>query len=267
MDLIRAHPHLRTEPIAHPIRHPRRRIPKHARGVNARHEALSQLGGGRQDRVGVVRAVRVDVHDRRLGVGDGLDSEFEGEVLGVVVYGVRSLDQFVAGELLVQHGFGLCVAAQDDVLCEQRLSDLREQRERGGLNEQDLGAVAGGGVGGLGVDDDACCCLLVGGVFEVEGADSVSVAEDGDLSRRLDEADEIVGAARDDEVDVLVQREELGDHVAGFDELDGVVGDLGCGEGGGDDGGDGDEGFGGFFAAWGDGVSIVGVGGCRGTNL
>lgn len=71
-------------------------------------------------------------------------------------------------------------------------------------------------------------------MFEEEGADSVCVAEDGDLGGGLDEADELVGAARDDEVDVLVQGEELGDDITCFDELDGVVGDLGCGEGGGD---------------------------------
>lgn len=103
-------------------------------------------------------------------------------------------------------------------------------------------------------------------MFEEEGADSVRVAEDGDLGRGLDEADQLVGAARDDEVDVLVQGEELGDHVAGFDELDGVVGDLGGGEGGGDDGGDGDEGFGGFFASWGVGVSIIGGRGMSGDE-
>ena len=76
------------------------------------------------------------------------------------------------------------------------------------------------------------------------------MAEDGDLSRRLDVANELVGAPRDDEVDVLVQCEELGDHIAGFDELDGVVGDAGVGEGTGDYGGDGDEGLGGFLASW-----------------
>lgn len=70
------------------------------------------------------------------------------------------------------------------------------------------------------------------------------MAEDGDLSRRLDEADQLVGAARDDEVDVLVQREELGDHIAGLDELDGVVGNGCRGEGARDYGGDGDEGLG-----------------------
>lgn len=90
---------------------------------------------------------------------------------------------------------------------------------------------------------------MVGALLEEDGTDPVSVAEDRDLSRRLDEADQLVGAARDDEVDVLVQREELGDHIAGLDELDGVVGDGGGGEGAGNYGGDGDEGFGGFFAS------------------
>ena len=52
------------------------------------------------------------------------------------------------------------------------------------------------------------------------------MAEDGDLGSLLNEADKLVGAAGDDEVDVAVEVEELGDDVAGGDELDSAVGDL-----------------------------------------
>lgn len=48
-------------------------------------------------------------------------------------------------------------------------------------------------------------------------AEAVGVAEDGDLGGFLDVADEFVGAAGDDEVDVAVLGEEAGDGVAGGD--------------------------------------------------
>jgi hypothetical protein len=79
------------------------------------------------------------------------------------------------------------------------------------------------------------------------------VAQDGNLGRILDVPNELVAASWDDEVDVLVEGEELGDDVAGRDELDGALGDLGLVEGVGDYGGDGDEGVGGFLAALEDG--------------
>ena len=56
-------------------------------------------------------------------------------------------------------------------------------------------------------------------------ADAVGVAEHGDLGVVLDVAHQLVGAARDDQVDVAVEGEQLGDDVAGGDELDGAVGD------------------------------------------
>jgi len=68
------------------------------------------------------------------------------------------------------------------------------------------------------------------------------VAEDGDACVVFDVADEAVGAPGDDEVDVAVLLEERIDDVAGGDELNGVVGDGGGLEGGGDDGGDCSEG-------------------------
>ena len=89
--------------------------------------------------------------------------------------------------------------------------------------------------------------------MDVDDTQAVGMAEYRDLGVVFYVADELVGAAGDDEVDVLVQRQELIDHVAGFDELDGGIGDLGLGETFGDDGGDGLEGFGGFFAAFEDG--------------
>lgn len=72
-------------------------------------------------------------------------------------------------------------------------------------------------------------------------AEAVGVAEDRDLGRFLDVADQLVGAAGDDEVDIAVLGEQAGNGVAGGDELYGAEWHLCLFEGRGDDAGDGDE--------------------------
>lgn len=85
------------------------------------------------------------------------------------------------------------------------------------------------------------------------------MAEDRDARVVFDVADEAIGAAGDNEVDIAVLLEERVDDVAGCDELNGVVGHGGAVEGGGDDGGDCGEGGGGFFATWEEVSFVVGV--------
>lgn len=65
--------------------------------------------------------------------------------------------------------------------------------------------------------------------MDVDVAEAVGVAEDGDPCVVLDVADQLVGAAGDAEVDVLVLGQEGGDGGASCDELDGGVGDGGVG--------------------------------------
>ena len=79
------------------------------------------------------------------------------------------------------------------------------------------------------------------------------MAEDRNASAILDAAHELIAAAWDDEVDVAILLEELGDGGARGKELNGVFGDGGRRQRGGDDGRDGDESVGGFGAAFEDG--------------
>lgn len=65
----------------------------------------------------------------------------------------------------------------------------------------------------------------------------------------LDVPDELVRAAGDDEVEMLVEGEELGDDVARRDQLDCRIRDQGLLQRCRDDGRDGDEGFGRLLAA------------------
>lgn len=189
-------------------------------------------------------------------MGDGLakrrnrlNTESEREVLSVVVFRGDVLDSFEAGGQ--ERGLAGSIAPQGDALLDKSGSDAGEDSGEGViLDEQSLDGVAGGGIAGLGVDDRGDGLLLVGRAGQVDVAQAVSVSEDGDLGGLLDVADQVVGASGDDEIDVAVLGEELGDHISGGHELDRRVGDLGLLQGGGDDLGDGDEGLGGFFSAW-----------------
>ena len=75
--------------------------------------------------------------------------------------------------------------------------------------------------------------------MDVDVAEAVGVAEDGDARVVLDVADKLVGTARNAEVDILVLRQKGGNGGASCDELDGGVGDRGVGQSLGDDASDG----------------------------
>ena len=67
--------------------------------------------------------------------------------------------------------------------------------------------------------------------MDVDAAEAIGVAEDGDPGVVFDVADQFVGPARYDEVDVLVEVEEGGYDVPCGDELDRGVGDRGVAQG------------------------------------
>jgi hypothetical protein len=62
-------------------------------------------------------------------------------------------------------------------------------------------------------------------MLEIDRAQTVSMAKDRDFGGRLDVADEFVRTTRNDKVNVLVQIQELRNHIASCDELDGGVWD------------------------------------------
>ena len=263
VDLVGTDTDLGAETITHAVREASRRVPVRAGSVHGRHEALGLVLVGSQDRLGVVRAVRVDVVDGGRQVGDGLDGEGEGEEFGVVV-GVNGVDNGDVARGRRKGGLGDGVATELDALGGQSGGDGGEDgAESGFLDQEGLDAVAGGRVAGLGIDDDVGGQLGVGGGGQVDGAQAVGVAEDGDLGVLLDVAHQLVGAAGDDEVDVAVEGEQLRDGLARGDELDGGIGDLGLGQGVGDDGADDHEGFRRLLAALEDG-RVAGLNGQSG---
>ena len=60
----------------------------------------------------------------------------------------------------------------------------------------------------LGVDRDAGCLLRISGGVDVDRAQAVRVPHDGDPRAILNVADEAVAAARDNEINVLVELQE-----------------------------------------------------------
>ena len=62
--------------------------------------------------------------------------------------------------------------------------------------------------------------------MDVDTAKAVGVAKDWDAGVCLDVADELVGATRDDEIDVLVQVKQGGDSITSSDKLNRSVRDL-----------------------------------------
>src|SRR4051812_1790125 len=130
------------------------RVDVHARRV---HALLERAGGrrvGSHDRLGVARAVLVDVLDRLLDGVDDLHREHEREELGVPVL-VGGLPQR-GGEVLAGGRVRAPVDAQLDALRLQRPQRTRQELGRGiDVDEQRLGGVADAGPLRLRVDRDA----------------------------------------------------------------------------------------------------------------
>ena len=73
------------------------------------------------------------------------------------------------------------------------------------VHQERLQRVADTGTRDLAVEQQVLRNLQVGVLVYVEVADALVVLDDGDATRLVDEADEPFAAARDNEVDVLVQ--------------------------------------------------------------
>ena len=85
VSLARADADLGPEPVTEPVREPRARVDKDSRAVDAPAERLGVRVTLRDDTVGVVGGVVVDVGDCGGEGGDDLDGERELEELGLEV--------------------------------------------------------------------------------------------------------------------------------------------------------------------------------------
>lgn len=255
VNLVGANTNFGAKAVAHTIGEASRGIPVDTSRVNAGHELLGLVLVRGEDGISMVRSVSVDVKDGLVDRADRLDGESERKEFRIVVSVLHILyARRETGVGAEKRLFRLSITSQSNTLFSETLGNRRKNcGERGAVHKQSFQSVTRRTIRNLGIDNDLDSHIGIRRLGKIRRAEPISVAQDGNLGRILDVPNELVATSWDDEVDVLVEGEELGDDVAGRDELDGALGDLGLVEGVGDDGGDGDEGVGGFLAALEDG--------------
>ena len=216
---------LGAEAVPEAVREARRGVVEDARRVHARQELLGGRGVVRHDRLGVVRAVAVHVLDRLVERLHDLHREDGRAVLGppVVLGSGGEGEGRREARASSRRRAARCPASP-----RRESSGTRNSPRRLAMDEQRLGRVAGGRVLELRVEDDRRRHRLVRGAVHVDVADALGVAEDRDARRRLDVLDEVVAAARDHEVDVVVEREERVHLGPAADGLERAVRDTAC---------------------------------------
>ena len=208
--------HLRAEPHAEAVREPSAGVVEHARGVHPAQELLRRRLVLRDDAVRVRASVGVDVIDRLVERRDDLHRAREAAVLvtkrgagreAELALRATSAEEFYPGRF--ERGF--------DLPLPRAALDVRR------VHQQRLESVARRGIIRLGVHREFARHVEIGVLVHEHVAHAVGVPEDGNLGVVLDVGHEIVGAARDDEVDDVVEFEAVGDAFATLDEDDGVA--------------------------------------------
>ena len=180
----------------------------HRRRIDRRREPLRRRQVARDNGVGMVRAVALDVGDCLVERGHHLDRQNQVEILRrpVVFRGRRDVGDDPAGYF---------AAAQFYAALAEDAGDSR-QKFAGDLivDQEALRRVAHARPLTLGVDDDALGHRQVGGGVHVDVAVALVVLEHRHGRLGGDAADQPLAAARDYQVDVLVQPQQLADGVA-----------------------------------------------------
>mmetsp|Transcript_66438 Transcript_66438/g.185382 ORF Transcript_66438/g.185382 Transcript_66438/m.185382 type:complete len:273 (-) Transcript_66438:288-1106(-) len=163
----------------------------------------------------------VDVVDRGVGRGHGAHRHGVGQELLVEVglhHGLR------AGARQVQQSRR--VSLEPHAVHALQGAGEPGQELRGDLlvNQERLHGIARCAILGLGVHTDLDGLVQVCVLVDVHGADAIGVAEDRDPRAVLDRPDELVRAARDHQVDVLVALQQLGHLRARVHALDAALG-------------------------------------------
>ena len=168
--------------------------------------ARAAVGVVGDDRVGVVRAVALDMRDRLVDAVDDFRGDDRVEIFG--------------GPVVLGRGFHARVGA-----CTVRRRRAPRSRRRPAsstsgfrcvvrgrpVDQQRLGRAADAGAPHLGVDDDLLRHLEIGGAVDVDVAHAFEMREHRHARLRLHARDQALAAARHDHVDVAV---EAGEHLA-----------------------------------------------------
>ena len=172
--------------------------------VHAREERLGGGLVGGDDGLRVVRAVAVHVLHGLVERLHELDGQGRPAVLRPPVF-LRGGREIEGRRQSSRLRAGADLHARLEEPAQQR---DEEARRRVAVDEKRLGGVARRRVLQLAVEDDRRRHRFVRRAIHIDVADALRVAENRDARVRLDVPDEVVPAPRDDEVDVLVEREE-----------------------------------------------------------
>jgi len=178
-------------------------VDQHGAGVDLADKPLGMGVFFGDDRLGVERAVTVDMVDRLIQSVDNLDCQDQVQILRLPVLFTRrqrtrgeAADGFVAPDLHLEGAERIGHAGDESV------GDVA-------VHEQGFQRVADPGTLGLGVDDDLSGHGDVGRGIDKDVANAFVVLDDRDAGVFDDEADQAFTAAGDDQVDRLLLFQHL----------------------------------------------------------
>ena len=211
MELAGGDAHLRAEAVTEAVGKACGAVHIHPRAVHAGQELLLRGFVPRENGVGVVGAVAVDVGNGFLHAVHDLDGQDGVQILRVPVR--------VGGGLAGDDCPRPFVAAKLHALFSQRFR--APGQERGGnvfMHQQRFRGVAHGQRLGLGVHDHLDGHFYVGGGVHVGVAQALGVAHHGDGGVLHDVLDKGVAAPGDDQVDGFILGQHIVHVVAGFQQ-------------------------------------------------
>ncbi len=196
MELAGTDPDFRSETVAETVRKTCRAVLVDTGGVHESHEFSRGIRIFRDDAVSVMRSVSVDMMDRFIDVIDYFDGKDIVQVLRLKIL-------FFCRIAVDHHGASYISAVLD--LTARGVGQCRDQHIRDILvYQQCFHSIAGSHVLGLGIYDDRHGFFDGGSTVYVDVTDAVSMPHYRDLGIVHDVLHELVGAARDEKIYIIV---------------------------------------------------------------
>ena len=193
--------HLGAEAVAEAIGEAGGAVQIHTGAVHPPQEPLRRCFVAGADRIGVAGAMAADVGQGLLQGVDHLDGQHQVGIL-------RAPVRLRCGDRNAQ-GLGGLVAAQFDTGgAEGRHGCGQEGLRNRAMQQQGFDRVAGRRVLGFGIDGDRQGLVQVGGAIHIEVADAIGVAQHRNAGVVLDEAHQLIGAPRNDQVHQAIELEQ-----------------------------------------------------------
>ena len=209
-----------SRPVAMPISAPKPNSPPSAncgRGIMQHDRRIDLAQEFRRcglvlgdDRVGVTRTVTLDMRDRRIDAVDHPGGDDGVKIFGVPIGFARRLHAAVDR---LHRGVAADFAAGVEQHEDQRLEQFRRS---GPIDEQRLGRSAHAGAAHLGVEHDRLGHRELRLGVDIDMADAFKMREDRHARLRLHAGDQILAAARHDDIECAIEPGEHRAHGGAF---------------------------------------------------